>query len=146
MNSSVRFLLDVNVLLSLAFSNHPMHHTASAWFHKPKPRPWASCALTQGGFLRTAGKLLGGSHTAISNALAGFEQTCLATDHEYWSVEENLMDLTERERSRLIGKGQITDMQLLMLAHNKKGLLVTMDKGIKELAKATRFEKSLFVL
>lgn len=44
-------LLDVNVLVSLFDANHD-HHTASlAWFNQNQD-PWASCPITQNGYLR----------------------------------------------------------------------------------------------
>jgi hypothetical protein len=109
-------------------------------------RPWASCPLTQGGYLRVAGRLLGGTHEALGEAIDGMHQTCLMSDHQFWNVNVDLMDLSPRERSRLIGAGQVTDMQLLMLAFQKEAQLATTDGGIRELARGTRFEKSLLVV
>jgi toxin-antitoxin system PIN domain toxin len=45
-------LLDVNVLLCLAWSNHPHHNAAHAWFAQNAPGGWATCLLTQIGLLR----------------------------------------------------------------------------------------------
>jgi toxin-antitoxin system PIN domain toxin len=45
-------LLDVNVLLSLAWSNHPHHNAAHTWFAQNARGGWATCHLTQIGLLR----------------------------------------------------------------------------------------------
>ena len=45
-------LLDVNVLLALAWPNHQFHHRARNWFRDNGDRGWATCAITQLGFIR----------------------------------------------------------------------------------------------
>ena len=45
-------LPDVNVLLALAWSNHPHHEAAHRWFGSESLVGWATCLLTQGGFVR----------------------------------------------------------------------------------------------
>ena len=47
----MRYLLDVNVLVSLAFPSHSFHDAAHSWFGAEKERLWATCALTQAGFV-----------------------------------------------------------------------------------------------
>jgi toxin-antitoxin system PIN domain toxin len=142
----VRFLLDVNVLVGLAFPLHSAHGLAHSWFRREPDRLWATCALTQAGFLRAASRVLGGSRDAIRKALAGLEQDCQSPNHEYWAVDADLRDLSDSQRSRLIGPNQIADMQLLLLAHRHRAQLATFDKGIKELASGTRFAGSVVVL
>ena len=45
-------LPDINVLLALAWSNHAHHDAAHRWFAHDAPAGWATCLLTQTGFLR----------------------------------------------------------------------------------------------
>jgi toxin-antitoxin system PIN domain toxin len=142
----VRFLLDVNVLVGLALPDHELHSRAHSWFRRQSEREWATCALTQAGFLRVASRLLGGSRAAVREALAGLERDCRSPEHDYWSVDTDLRELSDSMRSRLIGPNQITDMQLLMLAHRYKGQLATFDAGIRELAAGTRYASSLLLL
>ncbi len=139
----MRFLLDVNVLVALAFPNHSSHQLAHTWFRREPNRQWATCALTQAGFLRTASRALGGSHDAFRKALAGLECDCRSSSHEYWPVNIDLRDLSDSQRSRLIGPNQIADMQLLLLAHRHRGQLATFDTGLKELAVGTPYVNSL---
>lgn len=61
-------------------------------------------------------------------------------------MDVDLRDLRDLLRARLIGPNQIADMQLLLLAHHRKGQLATFDAGIKELAAGTRYAGSLLIL
>lgn len=45
-------LLDVNVLLALAWPNHQFHGPARRWFRARRHAGWSTCALTQLGFIR----------------------------------------------------------------------------------------------
>lgn len=142
----MRFLLDVNVLVALAFPQHASHQLAHDWFQREPDRLWATCPLTQAGFLRVASRALGGSRKAVRMALGGLERDCQSPHHEFWPVEIDLRDLSDSQKSRLMGHNQVADMQLLALSHRHKGQLATFDAGIKELASGTRYGSSLLVL
>ena len=142
----MRFLLDVNVLVALGFPVHAFHSRAHSWFHRESDRLWATCPLTQAGFLRLGSRELGGTKDAVRQALAGLESDCQSFNHEYWPVDVDLRDLSDSLRARLIGRNQVADMQLLLLAHEHKGQLVTFDTGIKELAAGTKYAGSVLVL
>lgn len=45
-------LLDVNVLVALAWPNHEHHELASQWFRRNHQTGWATCPVTQSGFIR----------------------------------------------------------------------------------------------
>ena len=45
-------LPDINVLLALAWSNHPHHDAAHRCFARDTATGWATCLSTQAGFLR----------------------------------------------------------------------------------------------
>jgi hypothetical protein len=139
----VRFLLDVNVLVSLVFPDHGTHARAFNWFRKEPDRLWATCPLTQSGFLRVAVHHLGGSRKDLQSAIAALLQFSQDPNHEFWPIA---VDLRESLTTRLIGPNQITDLQLLMLAHHHRGQLVTLDKGLHELARGTKYANSLNVL
>ena len=47
-------LLDVNVLLALAWPTHVHHLAAHRWFAENHDAGWATCPLTQLGFVRLA--------------------------------------------------------------------------------------------
>ena len=142
----MRFLLDVNVLVALAFPPHASHQRAQSWFRLEPDPLWATCHLTQAGFLRVASRKLGGSRDAIRKPLAGLERDCQSRSHEYWPADADLRDLSDSMRPRLIGPNQIADMQLVMVAHRHRGQLATFDTGIRALASGTRYANSFLVL
>jgi toxin-antitoxin system PIN domain toxin len=142
----VRFLLDVNVLVALAFPLHTSHQAAHSWFRRERARLWATCPLTQAGFLRVASRALGGTHEAAQQALDGLERDCQSPGHEYWPMDVDLRGLSDSQRSRLSRPNQVADMQLLLLAHRHRGQLATFDAGIRHLASGTRYASSLLVL
>jgi toxin-antitoxin system PIN domain toxin len=142
----VRYLLDVNILVALTVRENPLHEAAQQWFRSEPDRLWATCALTQGGFLRVASHYLPGSRLAIRELLARLEFDCRSGFHEYWPVDVDMLDLSDSQRSRLIGHNQVTDMQLVMLAHRHKGQLATFDSGLGQLAQATGYTNSVVVL
>jgi predicted nucleic acid-binding protein len=45
-------LLDVNVLVALFDPDHVHHEVAHDWFADNGPRGWATCPLTESGFVR----------------------------------------------------------------------------------------------
>jgi len=141
----VRWLLDVNILIGLAFPTHVLSKPAHSWYRLEPDRLWATCALTQAGFLRIVSRTLGGRQ-AVRETLAGLERDCSSPLHEYWPVDIDLRELSDWQRSRLIGHNQVTEMQLLMLAHRHRGQLATFDGGIADLARATGYSNSVLVL
>jgi predicted nucleic acid-binding protein len=47
-------LLDINVLVALAWPNHVHHETALHWFEVNHTYGWATSPLTQSGFVRVS--------------------------------------------------------------------------------------------
>ena len=47
-------LLDVNVLVALAWPNHVHHGRALAWFRGIRDEGWATCPATESGFVRVS--------------------------------------------------------------------------------------------
>ena len=142
----MRFLLDVNALVALAIPKHPFHERVHNWFRRDANRLWATCPLTQGGFLRVATRTLGNSREGMRIALANLDQHCESPHHEFWPNDVDIRNCGESMRARLLGHNQITDLQLLLLAHQNDGQLATLDKGIRELAAGTRYSDAVIQL
>lgn len=124
------FLLDVNVLIALLDPLHTQHEIAHAWFGQ-NDTGWASCALTQNGFLRIV------SHPRYPNALASpaealplLADLCARSEHQFWVDEVSLLDAELVDGDRLLTHGQLTDTWLLALAVRKGGLLASFDKRL----------------
>lgn len=146
MSIGVRCLLDVNVFVALVIRKHPFHQRVHNWFQRTPDRSWATCPLTQGGFLRVATFVLGGSRDAMRSAISSLEEGCSGPNHEFWPVDVDLRETIHGIGKRLIGPNQVTDLQLLLLAHKHHGQLATLDTGIRELAAGTRYADSLLLL
>jgi uncharacterized protein len=46
------YLLDINVLISLTDPMHVHHELAHQWFAEIGRRSWATCPITENGFIR----------------------------------------------------------------------------------------------
>ncbi len=124
-----RVLLDVNVLIALMDPDHVAHDRAHAWASQGLAGGWATCALTQNGFVRVMsqpGYPSPVSPTAAVALLAGATQD---SRHEFWSCD---IEFTGPPivSERLLGHRQITDTYLLALAVTRGGALATLDSRI----------------
>lgn len=142
----MRFLLDANVLIAIGFPSHAAHRKCHEWLRGEPSRLWATCPPTQAAALRHVTRLLGGTHKSFHIALAGLEEDCRNPNHEYWPVDVDLRELADAMRARILGPNQITNLQLLVLAHKHHGKLATLDNSILELARGTRYANSLHLI
>ncbi|CKL71895.1 Conserved protein of uncharacterised function with PIN domain [Mycobacterium tuberculosis] len=65
----MRALLDVNVLLALLDRDHVDHERARAWITGQIERGWASCAITQNGFVRVISQPRYPSPISVAHAI-----------------------------------------------------------------------------
>ncbi len=124
-------LPDINVLLALAWNNHTHHEAAHRWFALEAAAGWATCLLTQAGFLRLSmnPKVVGVAldcQAAVS-VLAGL------VTHPHHQFVEAAPALTAPPFDELVpkihGYRQIPDATLLHLARVHGMKLVTFDQG-----------------
>lgn len=125
-----RALLDVNVLLALLDSDHVDHDRAMAWLDEEIAGGWASCALTQNGFVRIVSQPHYPSPVPPSSALTLLAQAAATEHHEFWPCSVSLLDPAVVDSSRIHGHRQITDAYLLALATAHDGRLVTFDESV----------------
>jgi toxin-antitoxin system PIN domain toxin len=126
----VRALLDVNVLISLIDDHHLHYARAHGWWERNRAHGWASCPLTQNGFLRILSQPRYKAPLPLSEA---FRLLCEATeddDHAFWPDDISLLDHQRIIRERILGPKQLTDIYLLALAVKHDGRLVTFDRAI----------------
>lgn len=126
----MRALLDVNVLIALFDTDHSLHAPALAWFSRHAGNGWASCPITQNGFLRVM------SHPGYANTMPVrvlMERLAAATrapQHEFWSDDLTLLDAKVADPARIHGPRQLTDVYLLALAVHHAGQFVTFDQSV----------------
>lgn len=123
------YLLDVNVLLALSDPMHVHHDAAHAWFAATGRAAWATCPITENGFVRVA------SHPQYPNrpgdaqaALALLRQFCALDGHAFWPDDVSLRDVVSHMAA--ITHGQLTDVYLLALAARHGGKLATFDRRL----------------
>lgn len=127
-------LLDVNALVALAWPNHVHHRAARSWFHRDHARGWATCPLTESGFVRVSS-----SRRATSEARTPAEAVLLLRrlvalpGHRFWEDDVSLARDEILALDRLVGHRQVTDAHLLLLAIRRGGRLVTFDRGLGQL-------------
>ena len=128
------FLLDVNVLLAMAWPEHDFYAPAKRWFIHRRGQSWATCPLTEAGFVRlSARSQVVRLKPAIADAISALEDNRADPDHVFWPQDSSLPELLPEIRARLFGHQQISDALLLDLAIRRGGIFVTLDQRIPNL-------------
>ena len=123
-------LLDINVLLALLDRDHVLHERGRRWFEQEVGHGWASCAVTQNGFIRVLSQPGYPSPVSTRTAIELLATATSADHHEYWGSDVSILDETIFDHSRIHGPRQLTDVYLLGLAARHHGRLVTFDQTI----------------
>lgn len=126
----MRSLLDVNVLLALLDLDHVDHERARDWMTEEIERGWASCAITQNGFVRIISQSRYPSPVSPRHAIDLLSQATDTPHHEFWPCSVSVLDVDVIDRSRLHNSRQVTDAYLLALAVANSGRFVTFDQSI----------------
>ncbi len=125
-----RALLDINVLVALLDSDHVDHDRARVWLDGEIATGWASCAITQNGFVRIVSQPRYPSPVAPAEAVDVLGRACTSPHHEFWSCEVSLLDDRVVDRTRVHGPRQVTDAYLLALAVCRGGRFITFDQSV----------------
>jgi toxin-antitoxin system PIN domain toxin len=133
--SSNTLLLDVNVLLALAWPHHQFFPTARKRLESHRGR-WATCALTELGFIRlSANPRVVGQHRTPADAAGLLAVMTADPKHVYIEVMPSPVEATRSPSfNSILGHRQVTDLYLLGLAERNHARLVTFDSRIRELA------------
>jgi uncharacterized protein len=129
-------LLDINVLIALAWPSHVHHACAQRWFTQHAREGWATCPLTQLGFVRIS------SNPAIipeavspAAALTALAAIVAHRHHVFWPDSLSL-GAGALPVALIAGHRQLTDAYLLGLALHHRGKLVTLDRALPDLLPA----------
>ncbi len=126
----MRALLDVNVLLALLDSAHVFHQRARDWLVANAPSGWASCPITENGFVRVISQPGYPKPIKTSQAIALLKSATGTPLHEFWPADVSLLQPSVLDASRVHGPRQLTDLYLLALAVAHGGRLATFDGAI----------------
>ena len=126
----MRALLDVNVLLALFDGEHAHHARARAWWVQNRDQGWASCPLTQNGFIRIMSSPGYPRPLIVADALSVLGAQVALPGHAFWPDDISVFDATLFHNERILGPRQLTDVYLLALAMKHGGRLATLDQAI----------------
>lgn len=122
-------LLDVNLLIALTDPMHIHHEPAHRWFMEADHREWATCPITENGFIRVVSNPnypnRPGDVQAVRSILRQLTET---PGHFFWADDISIIQVLKPDA--IISPSHITDIYLLGLAVHKKGKLATLDKRI----------------
>ena len=91
-------LLDVNVLLALAWPNHVHHAAAHRWFADNRAEGWATCPLTQLGFARLAMQpAVVKIPILFGDVMEALAQMTANRAHRFWPLESGLGGYSRRD-------------------------------------------------
>ena len=129
-------LLDVNVLIALAWPRHVHHVAAARWFDRAHPQGWATTPVTESGFIRVSSNPRvfpdGASPAQAAEVLS---RARAVVGHVFWPDNTSLTDSVDLLEQHVHRSGAVTDAHLAMIAAGNDGVLVTFDGRAAMLAR-----------
>lgn len=140
-------LLDVNVLVALFDPAHVHHDVAHGWFAAHREGGWATCPLTENGFVRVVSNpAYAGAQTTVRDALERLRLLVASGEHTFWPASASITDGELFSPTQVGGHRQVTDVYLLALAVRNDGRLATFDGGIPLAAVAGALPQNVVVV
>ncbi len=128
------YLLDVNVLIALAWPSQVHHDEAQRWFADKRAAGFRTCPLTETAFVRiSSNPSFTPDAVSPKEALALLERITFMPEHAFWPDDLRLNQAIGGGQL-IAGHRQITDLYLLALAAARGGVLATLDRGILSLS------------
>lgn len=125
------YLLDVNVLIALAWPGHRFHEMAQRWFNRNADKGWATCPLVQAGFVRiVSNPAFSPRSVSVKEAIQALTISLKHPTHHFWADDISIAGGLAEVVNKIQGHQQVTDVYLLALAIKHRGKLATFDKGI----------------
>jgi uncharacterized protein len=140
------WLADVNFLLALFDADHPFHAHAIRWWLDHNAEGWATCPLTQNGFVRIISQPKYTNALSVSAAIDVLSIASSDVHHQFWEDDTSLLDSAAFDHTNITGHRQITDAYLLALAVKHNGRLVTFDGQIPLSAVRSAKKQHLVIL
>ena len=124
-------LLDINVLVALAWPNHVHHRLARSWFEKNHADGWATCSITQNGFVRISSnpKVVDEARTP-ADAVLLLRRLVKLKGHRFWPDDVSIAQSESIDVERIHGYRQVMDAHLIALARRHGGRLATLDRKV----------------
>lgn len=130
----ITYLLDTNLLIALAWPQHIHHAPAHRWFNSTGNEAWATCPMTQLGFIRISSnsKIIPAA-VRPQDAVSLLRRILQLPGHHFWPDDVETVSSEEFSSIALTGHRQVTDAHLLALSKRHDGKLATFDRGISTL-------------
>jgi uncharacterized protein len=126
----LRTLFDVNVLIALFDPGHVHHERAHEWWGLNRKGGWASCPITQNGFVRILSQPRYPNTVTTLTAMRLLQSATMREGHVFWPDDISLVDEKIFDSKRILGPKQLTDIYLFALAVKNRGRLATFDATI----------------
>jgi uncharacterized protein len=124
------YLLDVNTLIALTWDGHEHFQAAHGWFSSRSQQGFATCHVTQSGFLRLSlNPKVVRCQIGIADALAKLNSLTSQTPHRFWA--DGPVEAESPVWNSVTGHSQVTDTNLFLIARRHNGVLVTFDGAIR---------------
>ena len=127
-------LLDVNVLVALAWPNHVHHRAARTWFDGHHRGGWATTPITESGFVRvSSNRAVIPTTTTPTIAVEVLAAMTALDGHQFWA--DDLSGVTGGFGDIMLVRShrEVTDAHLLALAEARGGALATFDTRMTRL-------------
>ena len=125
------YLLDINVLIALAWDDHEHHARAHAWFGRLASDSFATCNVSQSGFIRLSmNPKVVHCQMSITDVFEKLESFTTHPNHSF--CEDGALQKELEPWQRVTGHVQVTDTNLLLIAHRHGRKFVTLDDGIQK--------------
>ena len=125
-------------MVALAWDSHVHHAAMRAWFAEHRATGWATCPITESGFVRVSSnpKVLPSpigvdAARAVLGALRGLD------GHRFLADDVSIVD---SDVPAVTGHRQVTDAHLIALARRRETRVVTFDAGMLALGGADDVE------
>ncbi len=124
------YLLDVNLLIALAWPHHAQHALAHAWFEHHHAAGWGTCMVTQLGFVRLSSHPALEYHVSTQAALQKLREIAGLPTHTFWGepAEGYLNEKFAHTLPNTLTHGLVTDGYLATVAACNGGKLATLDR------------------
>lgn len=129
------YLLDVNVLIALAWPNHVHHAVATRWFAEVHEAGWATTPMTESGFVRISSNArVFPEGVTPGQAAEVLSRYCGLPGHQFWADTTRLSERSGALADHVHDSGLVTDAHLALVAAAHGGLLATFDSRAAVLA------------
>jgi uncharacterized protein len=125
-------LPNINVLVAIAWPSHVHHSIAIEWFDRTADDGWATCPMTEFGFVRMClNPAVVGRATTATSAITMMSALRAVGQHSFWSDDSEVSELSNVS-NQIQGHRQMPDAQLALIAERRGGRIAMLDGGCSQ--------------